>query len=498
MKSMGKSLLCGSTGIWVLGAAASVALLAAPAEASVTISSALTKNMTCSAGVCSPTKTTAVLNVSDLKRMLKSGNVTVTTTGSGSVQANNIEVAAALAWSSSNGLTLAANQSIAFDAPVSVTGKGGLTLNDAGKESLAFYNGANVTFSNLSSALTINGNPYVLFGTVAEFASDVSANNYANQNGYFALAANYDASGDGTYSSAPVQGDNATGGMNGIFEGLGNTISNLTIDDGSCGCDGLIAFAPQETISNFGMVNVSITGSGTAGGIVSYINSNGLIWRSYATGTISMGFLDSAGGLEAGNAPIAQSWANVTISGGQGLVAGGLTTGGSSQIIEQSFSTGSVSCSVGFCDLGGLALNAGQGGQITDSYALGAVTDGGPGGDDSYIGGLLSGNGGATITSSYAAGKVTAPDSGCNGSADCVGGLYGMDDYNSNAHAYWDTSTTGADVAAGNEASDPGTKGLKNKTFIAKLPKGFSKKIWAQNPSINNGLPYLIANPPPN
>jgi len=29
------------------------------------------------------------------------------------------------------------------------------------------------------------------------------------------------------------------------------------------------------------------------------------------------------------------------------------------------------------------------------------------------------------------------------------------------------------------------------------LPKGLDKKIWAQNPTINNGLPYLIANPPP-
>jgi The GLUG motif len=497
MKSTGKWLR-GSTGTCVLGMAVSAGLLAAPAEARLTISSAPTKNMTCSAGVCSPTQTTAVLNVADLKRMLKSRNMTVTTTGSGSVQANDIVVATALAWSSANTLTLTALQNITVISPISVTGKGGLTLNDGGRESLAFYNGANVTFSNLSSALTINGNAYVLFGTVAEFASDVSANQYANQNGYFALAANYDASGDGTYSSAPVQGDNASGGMNGVFEGLGNTISNLSIVDGSCGCDGLIAFAPQETISNFGMVNVSISGNGTAGGIVSYINSNGLIWRSYATGAISMGFLDSAGGLEAGNAPIAQSWANVAISGGQGLVAGGLTTGGSNQIIEQSFSMGPVSCSVGYCDLGGLALAVGQGGQVTDSYSIGAVTDGGTGGDDSYVGGLLSGNGGGTIENSYAAGKVTTPDSGCVNNMDCVGGLYGMDNYNSNKHAYWDTTTTGWNVAAGNESTDPGTKGLKNKTFVAQLPRGFSPRVWAENPNINGGLPYLIANPPPN
>jgi hypothetical protein len=28
------------------------------------------------------------------------------------------------------------------------------------------------------------------------------------------------------------------------------------------------------------------------------------------------------------------------------------------------------------------------------------------------------------------------------------------------------------------------------------LPEGFDPTIWAENPSINNGFPYLIANPP--
>jgi hypothetical protein len=437
-----------------------------------------------------------VLNVSSLESMLKSGNATVTTTGSGNMQANNIVVDAALTWKSSDALTLTAGQSIAFDAPVSVTGKGGLTLNDAGTESLAFYGGANVTFANLSSALTINGNPYTLVGTVAELASDADS----NPTGYFALAANYDASKDGTYSGAPVQ--NPGNWFTGVFEGLGNTISDLTIVDGtqSAGCDGLIFTVDSPIISNFGMVNVSITSTGDqgangAGGILCDANSNGLIWRSYATGSISMGRLDGAGGLEAGGAPIEQSWADVDISGTNGSGFGGLTNGAS--LIDQSFSMGSVSCTVGYCQLGGLSENVGQGGQITNSYSVGAVTDGGPGGDDSYVGGLLSQTGsGGSVAQSYAAGKITTPDSGCNGSADCVGGLYGIDNTNNNTQVYWNT-TTGVGVAAGNESSDPGTLELSNKKFVAKLPKGFSKKIWAANPGINNGLPYLNANPPP-
>jgi len=484
-------------GLGAMAGAISVALLAPRAEASVTISSDATKNMSCSGGVCSPTKNSAVLNVASLESMLKSGNATVTTTGSGNVQADDIVVDAALTWSSSSALALSAAESIAFNASVSVKGKGGLTLNDAGTKSLAFYDGAHVQFSNLSSALTINGNPYALVGTVAELASGADA----NPTGYFALAANYNAAGDGTYPSAPVQ--NPGNWFTGVFEGLGNTISNLTIVDGtqSAGCDGLIFTIYSPIVSNIGMVNISITSTGDqgangAGGILCDANSNGLIWRSYATGSITMGRLDGAGGLEAGGAPIEQSWANVNISGTNGSTFGGLTTGVSS--IDQSFSMGSVSCTVGSCQLGGLGENAGQGATITNSYAVGAVTDGGAGGEDSYVGGLLSQTGsGGSVAQSYAAGKITTPDSGCVNDTDCVGALYGIDNTNDNTQVYWDTTTTHLDVAAGNESSDPGTEGLNNKKFTAKLPKGFSKKIWAQNPGINKGLPYLIANPPP-
>jgi hypothetical protein len=496
MKSEKRPLL-GIVPMRALIITASVVFLAMPAPAAVTISSLATRNMTCSGGTCSPTANQANLSVSHLKGMLASGNVTVMTTGSGSIQANNIVISNALSWSSSSALTLDAKGSIAVHAAVSVTGKGGLALNDAGTESLAFYNGADVTFSKLSSALTINGNAYVLVGTVAQLASDADA----NPNGYFALAANYDASGDGTYSSAPVQ--NPGNWFTGVFEGLGNAISNLTIVDGtqSAGCDGLIFTIYSPVISNFGMVNVSITSTGDqgangAGGIVCDVNSNGLIWRSYATGTITMGRLDGAGGLEVGNAPIVQSWANVAISGGQGSGFGGLTTGVS--VIDRSFSMGPVSCSAGYCQLGGLSEGVDQGGIITDSYSVGAVTDGGPGGDDSYIGGLLSQTDSeGSIAHSYAAGTVTSPDSGCANNTDCVGALYGIDNSTSNTKVYWDTTTSGVGVAAGNESIDPGTKGLSNKVFTAGLPRGFSKKIWGETPGINNGLPYLIANPPP-
>src|SRR5580700_9177352 len=90
----------GLSGLAVAGSA----LFTGAAQADVTISSAATENMTCSGGVCAPTATDAVLNVGDLENLLAAGGVTVTTTGSG-VQADNLDVNAALSWSSTATLT---------------------------------------------------------------------------------------------------------------------------------------------------------------------------------------------------------------------------------------------------------------------------------------------------------------------------------------------------------------------------------------------------------
>jgi hypothetical protein len=50
---------------------------------------------------------------------------------------------------------------------------------------------------------------------------------------------------------------------------------------------------------------------------------------------------------------------------------------------------------------------------------------------------------------------------------------------------------------AGNVTDDPGILGLTTDQLQENIPRGFSRKIWAQKQSINGGLPYLIADPPP-
>src|SRR5579884_1647582 len=103
---------------------------ATAANADVVISKKATANMSCSAGVCSPTAPNAVLNATDLTNLLASGDVTVTT-GSG---ATNIVVKDGFSWTSTSRLTLDAIQSVEFDKPVTVAGTGAATIttNDGG------------------------------------------------------------------------------------------------------------------------------------------------------------------------------------------------------------------------------------------------------------------------------------------------------------------------------------------------------------------------------
>jgi hypothetical protein len=42
-----------------------------------------------------------------------------------------------------------------------------------------------------------------------------------------------------------------------------------------------------------------------------------------------------------------------------------------------------------------------------------------------------------------------------------------------------------------------GVTGNTTAQLQAGLPAGFDPKIWAEDRKINHGLPYLIANPPP-
>jgi hypothetical protein len=464
--------------------------------------------------MCAPTAKTAVLNVGDLEAFLASGNLAVATTGSG-VQADDIHVRSALGWSNSSTLSLEAHRSIAINAPMSITGQSGLTLDTGKRGWLSFGSKGNVSFVSLSSQLAINGSAFTLVGDIKTLANDVAA----NPSGDFALAKSYDATGDGTYLSPPVPTV-----FSGTFNGLGNTISHLSVGGAvktasgwaegffaELGTTGILENIGLEAANisgqprlkaswtgtlvgvNFGTIRFSYAASkvtirkGSFGGVL--VGSNdGTIMDSNASGVLK-GKVGTVGGLVSDNEGIIQNShaaVAVTVKEGAGGGYGGLA-GENLGTVENSWATGNITVGTGG-HLG--ALIGISGGAINNSYATGAVT----GGTGSDSGGLVGENGiNGTISFSYSTGAVAG--------GGYIGGLIGFDGAQSGSitDAYWDTDTSGItdpSQGAGNIANDPGVTGLSTAEFQSGLPQGFDPAVWAEKSNINGGLPYLLDNPP--
>jgi len=495
------------------------------AYAALQISSQATSNVVCSGknNLCTATARNAVLNAEQLAKLLARHDVTVV---SGKV-AKDVVFATSFSWTSTYALTLDAHTSIRLDDLFSVAGPGALILrtNDGGLNgALSFHNRGRVAFKALTNTLVINGIKYSLEGSVAELASAISA----DPSGNFALAGNYDASADGTYSTAPIPTP-----LSGTLEGLGNVISNLTIDDQvEKDLVGLIArVSAGGIVSDMTLTNANVLAGGAKSvvGALVAINAGGTVKGSSSAEVVTAGDKSAAGGLigfneggfykkkflepvvsdchtvgsvmagqsayavggliGANNGIAVASSASGDVSAGNNSLVGGLV-GYTEKKIEQSYATGNASGGVG-ASVGGIAGGVFFG-TVIQSYANVTVDVSGKKKDRGAVGGLVGYDEGQ-IVESYSAGMVS-------GTKSSVGGLLGFDVSNGNTFtSYWDFDTSGItdpSQAAGNIPNDPGITGLSNTQFQSALPPYFDPAVWGENSSVNGGLPYLINNPP--
>jgi uncharacterized repeat protein (TIGR02543 family) len=205
------------------------------------------------------------------------------------------------------------------------------------------------------------------------------------------------------------------------FDGQGYEIRDLFInrpDENDVGLFGYVGWG--GVIKNLGVVNVTVTGQWSVGGLVGRNSDYGTVSNSYSTGSVSGD--NYVGGLVGGN----YYGGNVTHSYSTGSVTGNLRVGG---------------------------LVGGNYGIVSNSYSTGNVS-----GDD-YVGGLV-GYSYASVSNSYSTGNVTGNED--------VGGLVGYNQ-GSVSNSFWDTKTSGQ------ATSDGGTG--KNTTEMQDIDT-FSDAAW--------------------
>ncbi|TWB43924.1 MBG domain-containing protein [Nitrospirillum pindoramense] len=465
----------------------------------VTISTGSNSNSSQSSGTFTPTGNSSVINTTTLQNALATADVTVTTGSIGS-QTGDITVANNVTWSASHSLTLSAYHSIIFNGgTISHTaGSGDVTLRadntGTGSGTVTFTSGG-VAMTGSSGSVNLYYNP-ASYASPTSYAGNVALGSGAlttymlvntatnlqnlstNLSGTYALGRDIDASGTAAWNSgagfAPINS------FSGTLDGLGHTVTGLTINRPSTTAVGLFGDTPTSngpTIRNLGLVDVNIAGSNRVGGVVGRANGGGSLTNVHVTGSIT-GYGDFIGGLigQDDQQSISNSWTDVTITvpkGYSGNGVGGLVGWQRSGSLTNVYALGTV-YAPDASQVGGLVgtdgfIGFGQGAAVTNAYATGNVT-----GNDA-VGGLIGIAEGGSITKTYATGSVTGVTNlgglvGINanpitlswasgsitrssGSATSVGGLVGTNgdsvSTGSIATSYWDSYTAAGLSAAG-------------------------------------------------
>jgi len=438
-----------------------------------------------------------------LSSNLGSGNVTILSSGGSATANGDINVNDTVSWSA-NRLTLTAARDVNINAVMTASGTSTLTMNTAtanggdsavsggtvkvGLNSSGFTGRVDFPSRSGTGILTINGSGYTIINSLGVFSDYNSGSNQtlqgmariANQSGKFALGTNIDASSTSTWDSDngfyPIQTQGNP--FSGIFDGLGHTISGLTINRPTTNYVGLFAATwDASSIRNVGLTGGSITGQSRTGGIVgscSHSNNSGSSYTSYIINSYNTGSVTATnasqdiGGLVGGvyslgsvMTYISNSYNTGTVQAANSFYVGGLVGTTYYTDISNSYNTGNVTggkyASGVFSDTGGLVGNAYYPTTISNSYNTGAVSGSGDaiGGLVGYFMAMYSTN---YIQNSYNTGTVSSV---VGSTSSRVGGLIGViGNSGSNVTRVTNSYNTGAVSATMNASNQSYAGGL--------------------------------------
>ncbi len=398
-------------------------------------------------------QSTSGIGATTLQNNLGSTDVTLQTASTGS-ESGDIHVNADVSWSA-NKLTLSAYRNINLNANLNGSGTAKLAL-EYGQGAVASGNTASYNFNggkiylpagdNFSTKLGSNGaviNYKVITSLGAEGSTtgtDLQGIN-GNLSGKYVLGADIDASGTSSWNSGegftPI-GDDSGNRFTGSLDGLGHTISGLTINRPIQNDVGLFgAIDTGSVVRNLGLIVGSVRGLDNVGALAG--DNFGSITNAYATGSVSGN--NQIGGLVgySFDSTISNVYATGSVSGENGI--GGLVGSSFGSNISSSYATGNIS---GAAFIGGL-VGYSSASSITLTYATGNVSG------NAEVGGLIgSSKEGSIINNAYATGNVSGTVSANGTLSSYIGGLVGASDGGSTiSHTYATGKVSGHDVVGG-------------------------------------------------
>lgn len=263
----------------------------------------------------------------------------------------------------------------------------------------------------------------------------------------------------------------------GTFDGQGHTISGLTINR-STDYIGLFGYTNTGAIiRNLGLIDVSIRGRNTVGGLVGYL-LDGTVSNSYVKGKVNQNTNsgnDIGGLVGSSTGTITDSYVNVIVGGSSHV--GGLA-GRNGGAIEGSYALGSL---LGSNRLGGFVGSNDGTGTISNSYSSVDVTSNQF--NQNIFGGLVGQNFGA-ISNSYASGIMVVNQNG-------AGGLVGTGSGAVNG-SFWDTETTGQINSAGGTGKT--TAEMRTRSTFTDADWDFDDVWQIVETSTSFSSPYLSGN----
>ena len=273
--------------------------------------------------------------------------------------------------------------------------------------------------STAATPVIINGNVYTLITSIGGSGPhDLSVINTNNGVGYYALASNLTAPST-AFTAPPISGM-ATGS---IFEGLGNSISGVTVTANPALTPASFFGGNYGTIRDINLTKVTINSEAIGDGALIGVN-NGTIINAYVSGTVNVigsavgtsftGGEDIGGFAGINEGVIYGSRANVNVNATDAYAVGGfvgenVSEGSSHAVILNSASYGTVTI------------------YETNYNAYTTTLNGGLG-----FGGFVGKNNGGVISNSLSDGAVIASSAaGSNIPFTSIGGFFG---YNVNGN----------------------------------------------------------------